>query len=184
MSVRTLCLAILNFSEATGYEIRKRSTEGDFSYFEDASYGSIYPALARLEADGLVTVREEEARAGKRGRKVYAITEAGRAELKQSLAELPAPDTYRSPFLLVAMCAQLVGRDVIERAISHRIAQLDAEIAKLEQIRERTVGFGTHFIIDYGLNCMRNDRDYLVSNRARLEDFAAAATAGEKAEVV
>ncbi len=45
MSVRSLCLAILSFGDATGYEIRKESTEGRFSYFDDASFGSIYPAL-------------------------------------------------------------------------------------------------------------------------------------------
>ena len=58
MSVRTLCLAILNFGDATGYEIRKLSTGGKFRYFIEASFGSIYPTLARLEAEGLVTVRE------------------------------------------------------------------------------------------------------------------------------
>jgi len=46
MSVRGLCLAILSYGDATGYEIRKESTEGRFSYFDDASFGSIYPALA------------------------------------------------------------------------------------------------------------------------------------------
>jgi len=37
MNARTLCLAILNFGEATGYEIRKQSIEGDFGYFVDTS---------------------------------------------------------------------------------------------------------------------------------------------------
>ena len=74
MSVRSLCLAILSFGDATGYEIRKESTEGRFSYFDDASFGSIYPALARLESEGLVTVREEP-QAGKPARKVYSITD-------------------------------------------------------------------------------------------------------------
>ena len=41
MSVRTLCLAILSFGDATGYEIRKLSTEGRYSYFVDASFGSV-----------------------------------------------------------------------------------------------------------------------------------------------
>lgn len=85
MSVRSLCLAILSFGDATGYEIRKESTEGRFSYFDDASFGSIYPALARLEAEGLVTVREEP-QAGKPARKVYSITEAGRKVFIDSCA--------------------------------------------------------------------------------------------------
>ena len=120
MSVRTLCLAILSFGDATGYEIRKLSTEGRYSYFVDASFGSIYPALARLEADGLVTVREE-AQSGKPSRKIYSITEAGRAAFIDALSETPGPDTFRSPFLLVAMCADLVVADTIRAAIDHRL---------------------------------------------------------------
>lgn len=73
MNVRTICLSILYEGESTGYEIRKLSIEGEYSYFVDASYGSIYPALAKLEQDGLVTSRVE-AQAGKPAKKIYAIT--------------------------------------------------------------------------------------------------------------
>ncbi|MEO1142750.1 MAG: helix-turn-helix transcriptional regulator, partial [Pseudomonadota bacterium] len=54
MNTQSLILAILNFEDASGYEIKKESSEGAFSYFVDISYGSIYPTLAKLEADGLV----------------------------------------------------------------------------------------------------------------------------------
>jgi PadR family transcriptional regulator AphA len=60
MNVSTLCLAILNFGEASGYDIRKMSTEGTFSHFVDASYGAIYPALERLESEGKVEQRMEQ----------------------------------------------------------------------------------------------------------------------------
>ena len=50
MNVRTICLAILFEGEASGYEIRKLSVEGEYSYFIDASFGSVCPALAKLEA--------------------------------------------------------------------------------------------------------------------------------------
>ena len=48
MNVKTPCLAILSFGEATGYEFRKRAAEGPLSYFTEASFGAIYPALDRL----------------------------------------------------------------------------------------------------------------------------------------
>ena len=52
MNVRILCLSILFDTEAaSGYEIRKLSTEGEFAYFVEASFGSIYPALAKLEEE-------------------------------------------------------------------------------------------------------------------------------------
>ena len=60
MNVRTLCLGILSVGEASGYEIKKEIEEGLFSHFIDASFGSIYPALTQLNAEGLVTLRAEE----------------------------------------------------------------------------------------------------------------------------
>lgn len=127
MSVRSLCLAILTFGDATGYEIRKESTEGRFSYFDDASFGSIYPALAKLESDGMVTVREEP-QPGKPARKVYSITEAGREEFIASLCEPQAADMFKSPFLLIAIHADQLGPHIIRRALSRRREQIQSEI--------------------------------------------------------
>lgn len=172
MSVRTLCLAILEREDATGYEIRKMSTEGKFRYFVEASFGSIYPTLARLESEGLVTVREER-QSGKPTRKVYSITDAGRAEFVRALCEPPAPDTFRSPFLLVAMCADIVGPQVIGRAIDLRIKSLREEAAFLDATAQETGGHApTGFIIDYGRHCIAADIGFLEANRQILEDIA------------
>ncbi|WP_293721114.1 helix-turn-helix transcriptional regulator [Stappia sp.] len=181
LSVRTLCLAILNFGDATGYEIRKLSTEGKFRYFIEASFGSIYPTLARLEAEGLVTVREE-ALPGKPARKIYSLTESGRAEFVKLLAAPPAPDTYRSPFLLVAMCAELVGPDVISAAIDHRISQVRSEIETLDGIsQESECQPAAQFILDYGRHCMTQDIRFLEDNRSRIENIARSAESAREA---
>ena len=180
MSVRTLCLAILTFGDATGYEIRKLSTEGRYSYFVDASFGSIYPALARLEADGLVTVREE-VQSGKPARKVYSITDAGHREFREALREIPTPDTFRSPFLLVAMCADIVGRDAITTAIEHRLEHLQTEVDKLETISRDCDHEASRFILDYGRHCLGQDIVFLEKNRARLEQIALDGTAEARA---
>lgn len=171
MSVKTLCLAILNCGDATGYEIRKHLTEGKFSYFEDASYGSIYPTLARLEADRLVTVREEP-QPGRPARKIYSITDEGREAFRRLLGDPPAADTFRSPFLLVAMWADLAGPDVIKNALEQRKSNLREEIDKLSAIHEETDHPGTRFIVEYGLNCMRNDLAFLERESHRLVEIA------------
>lgn len=157
MSVRSLCLAILSFGDATGYEIRKESTDGRFSYFEDASFGSIYPALARLESEGLVTVREEP-QAGKPARKVYSITEAGRTEFIGSLCEPQAKDTFKSPFLLIALNAAQLPPDVIRRALERRKAQVQEELRLLTECsQEENEGCqhpGSSWTQEYGMACM------------------------------
>ena len=122
MNVSTLCLAILSFGEASGYDIRKMSTEGSFSHFVDASFGAIYPALDRLERDELVT-RRVETQDGKPARKVFAITQAGRAALIGELMEPIAGDKLKSEFLLLALCAEYLPRERIAAAIEDRIAE-------------------------------------------------------------
>ena len=85
MNVRTLCLSVLYDGDATGYDIRRLCADGEFSYFVEASYGSIYPALAKLEADRLVTSRAEQ-QDGRPARKVYSITEMGRLAFAEELS--------------------------------------------------------------------------------------------------
>ncbi|SMQ61545.1 transcriptional regulator, PadR family [Devosia lucknowensis] len=114
MNVRTLCLSILYDSEASGYDIRRMCTEGNFAYFVEASYGSIYPALAKLEDDGLVASRTE-LQEGKPARKVYSITDAGRSAFAAELSEPLGEDMFRSPFLLFARFAHILPRDLVEQ---------------------------------------------------------------------
>ncbi|WP_346897872.1 PadR family transcriptional regulator [uncultured Roseibium sp.] len=160
MSVRSLCLAILSFGDATGYEIRKEATEGRFCYFDDASFGSIYPALAKLTSDGLVTV-QEEAQPGKPARKIYSITDAGREEFITTLCEPQAADTFKSPFLLVALYAEQVGPDVIHRAIERRKEQIRAELKHLTDHDDACPHKGSDWAQSYGIACMSFTLGYL-----------------------
>ncbi|MCB1491191.1 MAG: PadR family transcriptional regulator [Rhodobiaceae bacterium] len=174
MNIRTLCLAILSAGDATGYEIRKSSMEGKYSYFVDASYGAIYPALNKLEADGCVTCREE-IHPGKPARKVYSITEAGRAELVAALCEAPGKDVFRSEFLLIAMSASRLPRAVIERAIATREAQLTEELEQIRSLHMNAQDPGAIWVCEYGMACMGQSLSHLQSTKAQL----LAATGGE-----
>lgn len=181
MNVRTLCLAILNFGDASGYEIKKKSTESQFSYFADASFGSIYPALTRLEADRCVTWREER-EPGKPARKIYSITEAGTRELVEALGSPPKADIFKSEFLLIAMCAELLDRETLAAAIDHYIAYQEAEIAQIEEAVSCTDHPGTRWIAEHGKACMRNCVERLRKNRHELEALAQPSLRADAAE--
>ena len=84
MNVRTICLAILYDADATGYEIRKLSTEGEYCYFVDASYVAIYPALQKLEREGWIARREGLAENNRRV-SVYSLTASGRRQLARRI---------------------------------------------------------------------------------------------------
>ena len=47
-------LGLLSHESLTGYDIKKR-IDGAIRFFWKGSYGSIYPALAAMETEGLVT---------------------------------------------------------------------------------------------------------------------------------
>eukprot|EP00873_Tetraselmis_striata_P030136 jgi/Tetstr1/450400/TSEL_037436.t1 len=139
MNVRTLCLSFLYTQDASGYEIRKLCTEGGGAYFVEASFGSIYPALAKLEDDELVTSRIEH-QDGKPSKKIYSITEAGRAAFCDALHEPLGDDVFRSPFLLFARFAHLLDPDLVKSRIEDRLAYLDAQIVELKELQREIEG--------------------------------------------
>jgi DNA-binding PadR family transcriptional regulator len=81
--LRLYLLKLLAEGPKHGYELI-RLLENRFYGLYAPSAGTIYPRLARMEADGLVT----HTAAG--GRKTYDITDAGRAELAERAQELAA----------------------------------------------------------------------------------------------
>lgn len=79
--LRLYLLKLLDEGPKHGYELI-RLLENRFLGLYAPSAGTIYPRLARMEAEGLV------AHTAAGGRKVYEITDAGRAELHQRADEL------------------------------------------------------------------------------------------------
>ncbi|MFJ2026186.1 helix-turn-helix transcriptional regulator [Streptomyces sp. NPDC087897] len=79
--LRLYLLKLLDEAPRHGYEII-RLLEERFQGLYAPSAGTVYPRLAKLEAEGLVTHATEG------GRKVYSITDAGREELAGRSGEL------------------------------------------------------------------------------------------------
>jgi DNA-binding PadR family transcriptional regulator len=89
--IRLLELAILGLlleSPMHGYELRKRLT-GLLGAFRAFSYGSLYPALRRMQADGLIV--EDAAPEGipkmRRARRVYQLSDAGKQRFTELVAD-------------------------------------------------------------------------------------------------
>ncbi|WP_411134256.1 helix-turn-helix transcriptional regulator [Streptomyces sp. C10] len=79
--LRLYLLKLLDEAPRHGYEII-RLLEERFQGLYAPSAGTVYPRLAKLEAEGLVTHTTEG------GRKVYSLTDAGRSELADRGGEL------------------------------------------------------------------------------------------------
>jgi PadR family transcriptional regulator, regulatory protein AphA len=116
----------------SGYDLTKWM-ERETSHFFAVGHSSVYPALARLERDGLV---EPEVVPSDKGpeRKVYSVTEVGREALL-SWADLPpAERQMRDEQLVKALCYPYMPE---ERAL----ARLEEERARHEEKLARYGGF-------------------------------------------
>jgi PadR family transcriptional regulator, regulatory protein AphA len=172
MNVKTLCLSILYEGEATGYEIRRMSVEGECSYFVEASFGSIYPALAKLEAEGSVTSRVEQ-QDGKPAKKIYSITAAGRKAFRDALFEPLGEEVFRSPFLLFARFAHLLPASLVESRVQE---QLDRLLEMRKHLEDALEEQGSHapdaWTIRYGLSVSEVAVRYLETHMRELVSLA------------
>src|SRR3954447_8887316 len=81
-------LGLLHESPLHGYELRKRLS-AMFGPVRRISYGSLYPCLKDLVAEGLLAEDETASvtGVGKRGRTVYKLTAEGKEQLQEQLGD-------------------------------------------------------------------------------------------------
>lgn len=96
MGLEHVLLGLLR-SPASGYEL-KRHLDQAFSQFWVADLPQIYRTLNRMEGDGLLAVTAEPSERGP-ARRVYRLTDAGRAALRDWLTARPELPTERIGYL-------------------------------------------------------------------------------------
>lgn len=191
MDVKTLCLGVLAERPMTGYAIKKL-LEDAFRHFFSAGYGSIYPALAELAREGLVTVAEVEPGKGA-AKKVYRITPEGRAALAAELAATEPRHKLRSEFLALLCFAHLLPTERLAAVLDAMVAEWERKLAHDLGSAERRraergcapMTPGTRFALGFGRTMLGTAIAYVKAHRAELLAEHAAATraaaAGERA---
>ena len=165
MDVKILCLGVLSRGEASGYEIKKAFEEGPFSHFHQASFGSIYPALNALSAEGLVACRAQ-AQEKRPDKKIYSLTAEGRDCLVEALLVEPHQDRMRSDFLFILSFAQFLPPARIATLIDQRIAWYRQSLERMEDCAaNNTIPSGAAFVRGMGIAVYRAAADYLEANR-------------------
>lgn len=180
IDVKTMCLGVLYEADTTGYEIQKLFKEGRFNHFLEASFGSIYPALNRLTEDGLVLCREES-QAGKPDKKVYSITQDGRAAFRAALSQTPAPDKLRSEFLFFMIFAELLEPQHLQQLIADKISETKLRLAEFND-EEGFDSPGAEFARGFGRTVMQASLDYLEENQKKLASISPVAIKETAAE--
>ncbi|MFC9278133.1 PadR family transcriptional regulator [Streptomyces collinus] len=95
MSLKHALLGLLSERPASGYDLLK-TFDTSLANVWPATQSQIYTELTRLAGAGLITVAAE----GPRGRKEYALTDEGLAELRHWLTETAPQRNTRSDILL------------------------------------------------------------------------------------
>lgn len=169
MDVKTLCLGMLSFGEACGYELKQRF-ESLFRHFYSAGFGSIYPALAELADSGMVTCRIVP-QDGRPGRKVYRITESGRRQFLEALHTSQPRHKLRSEFLAMIYFSELMEPERLEALMEHRLEQLreaEAHIAEIQRGWDSETPVGARFVAGFGALLAKVAADYIETNRHML----------------
>ena len=171
MDVKTVCLGMLTHGEASGYDLKK-TFESSFGHFFLAGFGSIYPALASLAEQGLVSCREIP-QDGKPDRKVYSITAKGRKKLLEEL-DNPAPThKIRSEFLATMCFAHLMTPEQVQTVLDSRIADTEHYFKMFDEIEsccDTEYPIGVQFTIGFGRAMMQAMRQYVEQNRHMFDE--------------
>ncbi|MFE9017567.1 PadR family transcriptional regulator [Streptomyces sp. NPDC007808] len=134
MSLKYAVLAALLDGEASGYELSK-VFDVSFANFWPATPQQLYRELERLEGDGLVAARvvRQERRPNKR---MFTLTEAGRADLRAYAAEPPRRPTAVRDELLIKLQA-MEDPEATRALIEERRAWARAKLDRYERVRDR-----------------------------------------------
>jgi len=101
-------LALLAEKPAHGYELKQAFDDRFGSVWPPINVGQIYNTLAALERDNLVQ-SEEVPQRGAPPRRVYKLTDAGRAALEEWVKAPSASPTLKEEFIVKLVLAHIAG---------------------------------------------------------------------------
>ncbi|RTE08288.1 PadR family transcriptional regulator [Paenibacillus whitsoniae] len=111
MNSQDVILGLLMKGGLSGYDIKHR-LESIFSYFYNASYGTIYPTLNKLEKEGFIT-KMSVIQEGRPNKNVYTITEEGRAQFSTYLKSPIEPNEFKSDVMTRMFFGEFLEKDVM-----------------------------------------------------------------------
>ena len=131
-----LALAVMNLlmeRPMHPYEMKSKMKERGHDQVIKIKGGSIYDTVERLEAGGFIKSQETSREGRRPERTVYAITEAGREQTRDWLAELVSEPIHEYPQFAAALA--FVGgltKEEVVHLLQLRVVGLEARIAAVD----------------------------------------------------
>lgn len=161
MSLRHAVLGLLTEGPASGYDLLKLF-DVSLSNVWPATQSQLYTELGKLSDAGLVTVSAE----GPRGRKEYAITAEGSAELRRWLTEVEPTAVQRSDMLLRVFFLSQVPPEEARAYFQDRIGRVSKVLEHLEAIKpmvesgDDNLSVYGRIVLEYGLRLGRVQNEW------------------------
>ena len=135
MSIKYVILGFLSWKAFTGYELKQLFAATPTLSWSGNS-NQIYTPLVELHKEGLVylEIQPQETRPA---RKIYSITEKGRAELKRWTLSTPEPPLQKNAFLMqLAWADQLEAEGVVALLATYE-EQVQAQLLMFQAHEQR-----------------------------------------------
>jgi DNA-binding PadR family transcriptional regulator len=131
--VNYLVLGLLMYRPLTMYDIKKAMKKAT-DHFYSASFGSLHPALKKLNEKGLVTF-EQTLEQG-RGKKTYTITNLGKKEFLEWLQQNISTEAVREPSLLKVFFLGHLSQEARAPILENYLKEVDKHLAELRGLLE------------------------------------------------
>ena len=176
-------LGLLAEQPLHGYELKKRLSE-TLGPLWGISFGSLYPALRRLERSGAIEATEAQeptrggsvstgsldgdlaaarlrrrALPGRRTRKAYRITDAGRTVFAELLTD-DSTDDERTFALKLSFCRYLDATDRLA-LLERRRNQLTDRLSKARRAPSRTIDRYTRSLLEHRARSTQHDLEWI-----------------------
>ncbi|MEV4311441.1 PadR family transcriptional regulator [Actinocrispum sp. NPDC049592] len=135
MSLRHAVLGLLSAGPASGYDLLK-TFEISLANVWPATQSQLYSELNRMAEAGLVQAAAE----GPRGRKEYAITDAGLDELRHWMTEVEPDRVRRSDMLLRVFFLNVIPPHQAVEYLHKQVDHAEETLAAYEEIKQSIAG--------------------------------------------
>jgi DNA-binding PadR family transcriptional regulator len=138
MSLRYALLSLLLDCDATGYDLAKQF-DASVANFWHALPQQLYQELSRMEDDGLVS-GEEVVQAARPNKRVFSVTDAGRAALSDWIDEPADLRSMKDELLVKIYGADLKAPDEIAAILAASVAPHAEKLASYEAVAKFLLG--------------------------------------------
>lgn len=175
-------LGLLKEKSMHGYELKKRLDE-QLGHFWRISYGSLYPSLKRLAADGAIEISSPQGETSRRKTNVYHVTPKGETAFTDMLESGGVNVADRDQFMLRFAFSRYMQPETRKRLLEGRRGYLQERLLKmsasLKRMRDRMDEYSQE-LMQYGVTETEHDIRWLTDMLAAEESGRASVKQGAK----